>query len=64
MKYITILKNIIITKEPKVLLGRWNINYCEKTINKKIDLANEDHCGTCNNMKPIDVDNILFFETM
>jgi hypothetical protein len=27
--------------------GRWNIEYCNKKINKKIDMSNEDHCGTC-----------------
>jgi hypothetical protein len=28
-------------------LGRWNIDYCSKKINHKIDLSNEDHCGPC-----------------
>jgi hypothetical protein len=28
-------------------LGRWNIDYCPKKTNTKIDLANEDHCGPC-----------------
>lgn len=28
-------------------LGRWNIDYCTKKLNKKIDLSNEDHCGPC-----------------
>lgn len=28
-------------------LGRWNVDYCDKIINRKIDMANEDHCGTC-----------------
>jgi len=28
-------------------LGRWNIEICNEKINNKIDLANEDHCGTC-----------------
>ena len=28
-------------------LGRWNIESCNKKINNKIDLANEDHCGPC-----------------
>jgi hypothetical protein len=26
-------------------MGRWNIDYCHKKINNKIDLSNEDHCG-------------------
>jgi len=46
MKFI---KNIIqkIIKEDKKILGRWNIEYCNKKINSKIDLSNEDHCGPC-----------------
>jgi len=28
-------------------LGRWKIETCNKKLNNKIDLANEDHCGTC-----------------
>jgi hypothetical protein len=28
-------------------LGRWNIDYCNKKLNKKIDMSNEDHCGPC-----------------
>ncbi len=34
-------------KEPTKRLGRWNIDYCNKKINQKIDLSNEDHCGPC-----------------
>ena len=47
MKYIiSIIKNLI----PKQLdkpLGRWKIENCNKQINNKIDLSNEDHCGPC-----------------
>jgi hypothetical protein len=60
--------------QPKILLGRWTIDYCENKINKKIDFSNEDHCGTCNNNKNIYINNIdsnninfkklIFFETM
>jgi hypothetical protein len=28
-------------------LGRWNIDYCPNKINRKIDFANEDNCGAC-----------------
>jgi hypothetical protein len=28
-------------------LGRWNLDYCSKKINDKIELSNEDHCGSC-----------------
>jgi len=34
-------------KEEKKVLGRWNIDYCETKMNRKIDLSNEDHCGPC-----------------
>ena len=37
--------SIISTNSPQ--LGRWNIEYCHKKINNKIDLSNEDHCGPC-----------------
>jgi hypothetical protein len=28
-------------------LGRWKIEKCNKRINQRIDLSNEDHCGPC-----------------
>ena len=28
-------------------LGRWRIENCNKQVNNKIDLSNEDHCGPC-----------------
>lgn len=31
----------------KIALGRWTINYCPISINKKIDSGNHDHCGPC-----------------
>ena len=40
------IKNVIKTEPPRIL-GRWNIDYCKKKMNKKIDLSNEDHCGPC-----------------
>jgi len=43
------IKSIIqkFTKNEKKVLGRWNIEYCDKKMNNKIDLSNEDHCGPC-----------------
>ena len=69
MKYITHFKNKFFSGNSTVLLGRWNIVYCEKKINKKIDLSNEDHCGVCDiykykQHKEIKVDKIIFYETM
>jgi hypothetical protein len=40
------LRSITPTEIPKYL-GRWRIDYCKVKINNTIDLANEDHCGTC-----------------
>ncbi len=54
------LQSSLRSNQSNVLLGRWKIDYCEKTINKKIDLSNEDHCGTCNNNKNIYINNINF----
>ncbi len=70
MKYITYLKNNFSYNQPIVLLGRWNIVYCDKKINKKIDLSNEDHCGACdiNSLyqynKYKDINKLIFYETM
>jgi hypothetical protein len=48
MKYITtIIKKIISKETPIKPLGRWNLDYCDKKINNKIDMSNEDHCGPC-----------------
>jgi len=48
------MKNIILyilralkIKDCRPPLGRWNIEICNKKLDNKIDLANEDHCGTC-----------------
>ncbi len=71
MKFLTKLKHFIPDfkyNQPIVLLGRWKIDYCQLKINKKIDLSNEDHCGTCNNIinntKIMDVKKIIFFEVI
>ena len=44
---IRILFNFFFRKEKKHPLGRWNIHYDLPKINSKVDLANEDHCGSC-----------------
>lgn len=33
--------------EPKKNLGRWNLDYCDKKIEYKVNWTNEDHCGPC-----------------
>jgi len=51
MEYLkTVMQKImqkIIPKNIEKPLGRWRIDYCNKKINNKIDLSNEDHCGPC-----------------
>ena len=47
MKYIINMINKFFRKEMPKPLGRWKIENCNKQINNKIDLSNEDHCGTC-----------------
>ena len=54
MTYLTQIKSLInifkkkyLTKDIKLPLGRWKIEKCNKQINYKIDLSNEDHCGPC-----------------
>jgi hypothetical protein len=47
MKFIaTILRNIFSKELPKPV-GRWRVENCNKQMNHKIDLSNEDHCGPC-----------------
>ena len=46
MKFITTLVKRF-AKEDKKILGRWGIEKCDKKMNAKIDLSNEDHCGPC-----------------
>jgi len=48
-KIIQNIKSVVqkFIKEDKKILGRWNIEHCNKKMNNKIDLANEDHCGPC-----------------
>jgi hypothetical protein len=66
MKYITFLKNKFFPQRT-VMLGRWNIVYCDKKINQKLDLSNEDHCGGCdiykyNKIKENKENKIILYE--
>jgi hypothetical protein len=47
MKYIKSLIKKFIPKNTPLPLGRWRTEQCNKKINSKIDLSNEDHCGPC-----------------
>jgi hypothetical protein len=37
--------------ESDLLKGRWNIDYDDKVLNRKIYLTNMDNCGCCGNIK-------------
>lgn len=47
MKYIINIIKKILPKEIPKPVGRWRIENCNITMNNKIDLSNEDHCGPC-----------------
>jgi hypothetical protein len=47
---VKIIQRMSIPEQNKIL-GRWEITYCKLTMNKKVDLANEDHCGICYSTK-------------
>ena len=47
MKYIITIIKKILSKETPTPIGRWRIEQCNKKMNNKIDLSNEDHCGPC-----------------
>lgn len=46
-KYIEVIKKIVSKTKDKKVLGRWNTEYCNQKIQRKVDLSNEDHCGPC-----------------
>ncbi len=47
MKYITTIVQKILSQKPPTPVGRWRIEKCNIQMNNKIDLSNEDHCGSC-----------------
>ena len=49
-KFFTLFSSIFKSSKP-VPLGRWHISNSNIQRNLKIDLSNEDHCGTCTGSK-------------
>ena len=45
--YFNSLRYTIFKKHRPVLLGRWKLEECKLSVNKKVDWANYDHCGMC-----------------
>lgn len=47
MKFIMKFIQTISFKELPKPLGRWGLDYCNTKLDHKINLSNEDHCGSC-----------------
>lgn len=46
-KQVMMILSNLVKKDEKKILGRWNLESCDKKMNHKIDMSNEDHCGPC-----------------
>jgi len=46
MNLLKFIRRLLPKENPKPV-GRWNIDNCNKKMDAKIDLSNEDHCGPC-----------------
>ena len=60
MSFIVSVFKELLQKEVRNPVGRWSMETCIKKRFAKVDLANEDHCGTCKEytltqMKTIDI---------
>ena len=46
MTIFMIIRNLFTNRNlySSIPLGRWNIDYCNKTLDRKIYLANQDNC--------------------
>ena len=46
-KQVMMILSNLVKKDEKKILGRWNLESCDKKMNHKIDMSNEEHCGPC-----------------
>ena len=60
MKYIINIIKRLIKKDIQKPVGRWGTEQCNKKIDYKIDMSNEDHCGPCGQyaLRKIELKNI------
>jgi hypothetical protein len=42
-------------RKEELHIGRWRVEEKQSVIDKKIDLSNEDHCGTCSKFDRRDI---------
>ena len=45
--------NGIMEVKDNLILGRWNMNYSKDHLDRKIYLANHDHCGPCGSLSEL-----------
>jgi hypothetical protein len=49
MKRVTsIIQRILPNDIPRTPNGRWKLEYCDRKLDNKVELSNEDNCGACN----------------
>ena len=47
LKYVVNILKRLMPNDIPTPVGRWRRETCNKALNTKIDLSNEDHCGPC-----------------
>ena len=47
MNFIRTFVKRVMGRENPLPIGRWKRETCMKTLNYKVDMSNEDHCGPC-----------------
>ena len=45
--------NGIMEVKDNLILGRWSMNYSKDHLDRKIYLANHDHCGPCGSLSEL-----------
>ncbi len=45
--------NGIMEAKDNLILGRWSMNYSKDYLDRKIYLANHDHCGPCGSLSEL-----------
>lgn len=53
-KLVSEINSVSIQKEKRVL-GRWSMNYSQEHLDRKIYLANQDHCGPCGSLSELPI---------
>ena len=54
VKLVSEINSVSFQKEKRVL-GRWSMNYSQEHLDRKIYLANQDHCGPCGSLSELPI---------